>query len=244
MELETVLYRVEGNVGIVSLNRTKALNAMSKQIFVDLTTAFDAAEKDDTVRCVVVNAEGLDNPEAVFDFYNVAGIFMKKMINFVKPTITVAHGAIAGAGTSLLLAGDIALVSDDAMFMVAFGAVGLIPDCAGHWLLPRACGLNMAKELMMTQRAVKAPEMKELGLCNHVYPKEQLMDEAMKLANKIAKGPLNCYSSSKLILNKSFETNLEDLLKEETEAQAAARLHPNGDEGLAAFLEKRKANFQ
>ena len=58
MELETVLYRVEGNVGIVSLNRTKALNAMSKQIFVDLTTAFDAAEKDDTVRCVVVNAEG------------------------------------------------------------------------------------------------------------------------------------------------------------------------------------------
>ena len=130
------------------------------------------------------------------------------------------------------------------MFMVAFGAVGLIPDCAGHWLLPRACGLNMAKELMMTQRAVKAPEMKELGLCNHVYPKEQLMDEAMKLANKIAKGPLNCYSSSKLILNKSFETNLEDLLKEETEAQAAARLHPNGDEGLAAFLEKRKANFQ
>ena len=63
-------------------------------------------------------------------------------------------------------------------------------------------------------------------------------------ANKIAKGPLNCYSSSKLILNKSFETNLEDLLKEETEAQAAARLHPNGDEGLAAFLEKRKANFQ
>ena len=238
MELETVLYRVEGNVGIVSLNRTKALNAMSKQIFVDLTTAFDAAEKDDTVRCVVVNAE------AVFDFYNVAGIFMKKMINFVKPTITVAHGAIAGAGTSLLLAGDIALVSDDAMFMVAFGAVGLIPDCAGHWLLPRACGLNMAKELMMTQRAVKAPEMKELGLCNHVYPKEQLMDEAMEVGNKIAKGPLNCYSSSKLILNKSFETNLEDLLKEETEAQAAARLHPNGDEGLAAFLEKRKANFQ
>ena len=183
MELETVLYRVEGNVGIVSLNRTKALNAMSKQIFADLTTA-------------------------------------------------------------LLLAGDIALVSDDAMFMVAFGAVGLIPDCAGHWLLPRACGLNMAKELMMTQRAVKAPEMKELGLCNHVYPKDQLMDEAMKLANKIAKGPLNCYSSSKLIMNKSFETNLDALLQEETEAQAAARLHANGDEGLAAFLEKRKANFQ
>ncbi|MFR2157334.1 MAG: enoyl-CoA hydratase/isomerase family protein [Evtepia gabavorous] len=258
MELETVLYRVEGNVGIVSLNRTKALNAMSKQIFVDLTTAFDAAEKDDTVRCVVVNAEGrafcaggdipemkgLDNPEAVFDFYNVAGIFMKKMINFVKPTITVAHGAIAGAGTSLLLAGDIALVSDDAMFMVAFGAVGLIPDCAGHWLLPRACGLNMAKELMMTQRAVKAPEMKELGLCNHVYPRGAADGRGHEAGQQDRQGPPE--------LLQQLQAHPEQVLRDQPggpaeggdRGQAAARLHPNGDEGLAAFLEKRKANFQ
>ena len=258
MELETVLYRVEGNVAIVSLNRTKAMNAMNKQIFIDLTTAFDAAEKDDAVRVVIVNGEGrafcaggdipemkgLDSAEAVFDFYNVAGIFMKKMINFSKPTISAAHGAIAGAGTSLLMAADIALVADNAMFMVAFGQVGLIPDCAGPWLLPRACGMHAAKELMMTQRAVKAPEMMELGLCNHVYPADQLMEEAMKLANKIAKGPLNCYSSSKLIMNKALETNLNDLLVEETEAQAAARMNENGDEGLAAFIEKRKPNFK
>lgn len=258
MELETVLYRVEGNVAIVSLNRVKALNAMNKQIFIDLTTAFEAAEKDDHVRCVIVNSEGrafcaggdipemkgLDTKESVFDFYNVAGIFMKKMINFSKPTISAAHGAIAGAGTSLLLAADIALVADNAAFMVAFGAVGLIPDCAGHWLLPRACGMHMAKELMMTQRSVKAPEMKELGLCNHVYPADQLMEEAMKLANKIAKGPLNCYSNSKLIMNKALETDLNTLLVEETEAQAAARMNPNAEEGLGAFLEKRKASFQ
>ncbi len=257
MELETVLYRVEGNVGIVSMNRTKALNAMNEQIFVDLTTAFNAAEADDNVRVIIVNAEGrafcaggdiaemkqLDNAKAVFDFYNIAGIFMKKMMNCPKPVITAAHGAIAGAGTSLLLAGDIALVSDDAFFMVAFGAVGLIPDCAGHWMLPRACGMHVAKELMMTQRQVKADEMLTLGLCNHVYPKEQLMEEAMKLANKIARGPLNCYSSSKALMNKALETDLDTLLAEETEAQAAARMHANGDEGLAAFLEKRKANF-
>ena len=120
MELETVLYRVEGNVGIVSMNRTKALNAMNEQIFVDLTTAFNAAEADVNVRVIIVNAEGrafcaggdiaemkqLDDAKAVFDFYNIAGIFMKKMMNCPKPVITAAHGAIAGAGTSLLLAGD------------------------------------------------------------------------------------------------------------------------------------------
>ena len=254
MELETVLYRVEGNVGIVSLNRTKALNAMSKQIFVDLTTAFDAAEKDDTVRCVVVNAEGrafcaggdipemkgLDNPEAVFDFYNVAGIFMKKMINFVKPTITVAHGAIAGAGTSLLLAGDIALVSDDAMFMVAFGAVGLIPDCAGHWLLPRACGLNMAKELMMTQRAVKAPEMKELGLCNHVYPKEQLMDEAMKLANKIAKNAPIAVRNCKKAINDGISLPIEKAVEVEEKLFGDCFETHDQVEGMSCFLSREK----
>lgn len=258
MELETVLYRVEGNVGIVSLNRTKAMNAMNEQIFVDLTTAFEAAQADDAVRCVIVNGEGrafcaggdipemkgLDTAETVFDFYNIAGIFMKLMINFPKPVIAAAHGAIAGAGTSLLMAADIALVADNAMFIVAFGAVGLIPDCAGHWLLPRVVGPNVAKELMMTQRAVKADEMKSLNLANRVVPADQLMDEAMKLANKIAKGPLNCYASSKLLMNKAHESNLEDLLKEETEQQAAARMHANGDEGLAAFIEKRKANFQ
>ena len=101
-----------------------------------------------------------------------------------------------------------------------------------------------AEDLKELAGQFKAEYKSKIGQDFPTDPKEQLMDEAMKLANKIAKGPLNCYSSSKLILNKSFETNLEDLLKEETEAQAAARLHPNGDEGLAAFLEKRKANFQ
>lgn len=257
MELSTVLYRVEGNVAVISMNRTKAMNALNKQIFADLTTAFEAAKADDAVRCVILAGEGrafcaggdipemksLDTEEAVFDFYNVAGIFMTLMINFPKPVISAAQGAIAGAGTSLLMAADIALVADNAMFIVAFGQVGLIPDCAGHWLLPRVVGPNVAKELMLTQRAVKADEMKSLNLANRVVPADQLMDEAMKLAAKIAKGPINCYSSSKLLTNKAHETTLDVLLKEETEKQCAARLHKNGDEGLAAFLEKRPAKF-
>ena len=104
--------------------------------------------------------------------------------------------------------------------------------------------LDAGRIQLFTADTIDANRALEIGMVNHVVPADQLMDEAMKLANKIAKGPLNCYSSSKLIMNKSFETNLDDLLQEETEAQAAARLHANGDEGLAAFLEKRKANFQ
>lgn len=205
MELETVLYRVEGNVGIVSLNRTKAMNSLNKQIFADLTVAFEEAKKDDNVRCVIMNGEGrafcaggdiaemksITTEEAFFDFMTVAGEFTTLLNTFPKPVIAAAHGAIAGAGTSLVMAADIALVADNAMFIVAFGQVGLIPDCACHYLLPRVVGPNRAKELMLTQRAVKADEMLTLGIANQVVPADQLMETAMKLATKIAKGPLN-----------------------------------------------------
>ncbi len=97
---------------------------------------------------------------------------------------------------------------------------------------------------MLTQRAVKADEMLTLGIANKVVPADQLMEEAMKLANKIAKGPQNCYTMSKALMNKAHETTFEELLKEETAMQAAARMNPNAEEGLSAFLEKRKASFQ
>ena len=202
MELETVLYRVEGPVAVISLNRTKAMNSLNKQIFADLTTAFNAAKDDAAVRCVVMNGEGrafcaggdiaemktINTEPAFFDFMTVAGEFTTLLNTFPKPVIAAAHGAIAGAGTSLVMGADIALVADNAMFIVAFGQVGLIPDCACHYLLPRVVGPNRAKELMLTQRAVKADEMLTLGIANKVVPADQLMEEAMKLANKIAKG--------------------------------------------------------
>ena len=200
MELETVLYRVEGPVAVISLNRTKAMNSLNKQIFADLTTAFNAAKDDAAVRCVVMNGEGrafcaggdiaemktINTAPAFFDFMTVAGEFTTLLNTFPKPVIAAAHGAIAGAGTSLVMGADIALVADNAMFIVAFGQVGLIPDCACHYLLPRVVGPNRAKELMLTQRAVKADEMLTLGIANKVVPADQLMEEAMKLANKIA----------------------------------------------------------
>ena len=258
MTYETVILRTEGNVGILTFNRPKAMNALNTQLIKDISAAFDEIEADSNIRSVVMRGEGrafcaggdipemktLATAEQVFEFYDIAGGMIKKMINCSKPVIAAAHGAIAGAGTSMLLSADIALVSETARFIVAFGQVGLIPDSAGHYLIPRAVGLNMAKELMMTQRAVDAKEMKELRIANHIYPEDQLMDEAMKLAEKLAKGPSNCYASSKMLMNKSYEMDLDSLLIEETKLQAEARIHENGEEGLTAFIEKRKPNFK
>jgi len=258
MNLNTVLYKVEGNVAVIAMNRENAMNALSKQLFEELVIALEAAKSDETVRAVVLTGEGrcfcaggdiselleLTTEEAVKNFFAHADKCMQLLDNFPKPVIAAAHGAIAGGGTCLLLSCDIAIVAENAKFIVAFGAVGLIPDCGLHYFLPRAIGLNRAKEMMLTQRVVKADELLELGIANKVVSVDELMPTAMALATKIASGPLNAYALSKALFNKYTETDLAQVLKEETRDQVVTRLHDNAKEGLNAFVEKRPPQFK
>lgn len=258
MELSTVSYRVEDGVAVIGMNRQKAMNSLNQQLFVDMTTAFEAARDDNAVRAVVFTGEGrcfcaggdiaemkgIVTNEAFVTFMTIAGNFTKLLNNFPKPVIAAAHGAIAGAGTSLMMGCDVAIVADNASFIVAFGAVGLIPDCGLHYLLPRVVGPNRAKEMMLTQRPVKAEEMLSLGIANKVVPAEELMAAALKMAKKFARGPLNAYAMSKALFNTYAQVDLATMLANEARDQASARTNVNGEEGLGAFLEKRPANFQ
>ena len=258
MKLDTVLYKVEDNVAVIAMNRENAMNALNKQLFEELVIAFETAKNDENVRAVVLTGEGrcfcaggdiselleLTTEDAVKNFFSGAGNFMQVLDNFPKPVIAAAHGAIAGGGTCLLLSCDIAIVADNAKFIVAFSAVGLIPDCGLHYFLPRAIGLNRAKEMMLTQRVVKADELLELGIANKVVPVDELMPTAMALAKKIASGPLNAYSLSKAIFNKYTELDLAQVLEQELQDQVVTRLHDNAIEGLNAFVEKRSPNFK
>lgn len=258
MELSTVSYRVEENVAVIGMNRAKAMNSLNQQLFVDLTTAFEAARDDAAVRAVIFTGDGrcfcaggdiaemlgIVTNDAFVTFMTIAGGFTKLLNNFPKPVIAAAHGAIAGAGTSLMMGCDMAIVADNSSFIVAFGAVGLIPDCGLHYLLPRVVGPNMAKEMMLTQRPVKADELLALGIANKVVPAEELMATAMKTAKRIANGPLNCYAMSKELFNKYAQVDLATMLADEALAQASARTDVNGEEGLTAFVEKRKPAFK
>ncbi|MFI3175328.1 MAG: enoyl-CoA hydratase/isomerase family protein [Bacillota bacterium] len=258
MELSTVSYQVEESVAVICMNRLDAMNALNQQLFVDLTTAFEEAKKDDAVRVVIFSGngrcfcaggdiaemKGLDKKEPFVEFMTIAGNFTKLLYDFPKPVIAAAHGAIAGAGTSLMMCCDMAIVSDDAKFIVAFGAVGLIPDCGLHYLLPRVVGQNMAKEMMLTQRPVKAPELLSLGIANKVVTADELLPTAMQLAKQIAKGPVNGYALSKSLFNQYTDIDFSTMLSEEARLQAVARSDENGVEGLSAFLEKRKPNFK
>ena len=245
------------HIAVVTMNRPEALNALNKAVFTDLEVALDDVERDDEVYVVIITGAGRAfiagadigemapmNVAEGLAFSELGNRILMRVDMMEKPTIAAVNGFALGGGCEMALACDIRIASEKAKFGQPEVGLGIIPGFGGTQRMARIIGTGPAMELIYTADTIDAQRALEIGMVNHVVPADQLMDEAMKLANKIAKGPLNCYSSSKLILNKSFETNLEDLLKEETEAQAAARLHPNGDEGLAAFLEKRKANFQ
>ena len=248
---------VQGAVEIITIDRPKALNALNPEVLADLKAAFEAVDQE-TIRCIVLTGEGDKSFVAGADIGSMStmtkaeGEAFGKLGNdvflmiehFPIPVIAAVNGFALGGGNELAMSCDIRICSDNAVFGQPEVGLGITPGFGGTQRLARLVGMGMAKQLVYSALNIKADEAYRIGLVNAVYPQAELMENVLKLANKIAKGPLNCYSSSKLILNKSFETNLEDLLKEETEAQAAARLHPNGDEGLAAFLEKRKANFQ
>ena len=248
---------VQGAVEIITIDRPKALNALNPEVLADLKAAFEAVDQS-AIRCIVLTGEGDKSFVAGADIGSMStmtkaeGEAFGKLGNdvflmiesFPIPVIAAVNGFALGGGNELAMSCDIRICSDNAVFGQPEVGLGITPGFGGTQRLARLVGMGMAKQLVYSALNIKADEAYRIGLVNAVYPQAELMENVLKLANKIAKGPLNCYSSSKLILNKSFETNLEDLLKEETEAQAAARLHPNGDEGLAAFLEKRKANFQ
>lgn len=247
----------KNNIAVITMNRPEALNALNKAVFAEFEAALDDVEKDNDVYVVIITGAGRAfiagadigemapmNVAEGLAFSELGNRILLRVDLMEKPTIAAVNGFALGGGCEMALACDIRLASEKAKFGQPEVGLGIIPGFGGTQRMARIIGTGPAMELIYTADTIDANRALEIGMVNHVVPADQLMDEAMKLANKIAKGPLNCYSSSKLIMNKSFETNLDDLLQEETEAQAAARLHANGDEGLAAFLEKRKANFQ
>jgi 2-(1,2-epoxy-1,2-dihydrophenyl)acetyl-CoA isomerase len=168
---------------------------------------------------------------------------LEPLVRLEKPVIGAINGVAAGAGSSIALATDFIVASDKASFVQSFARVGLIPDLGGLYLLTRLVGLNVAKELCFTARKVDAQEALSLGLINKVVPHDELLPEARKLAAAIAKGPPTSLAMIKMLLNKSSEVTLDQMLEFEGLAQTVAYVAPEYREGLAAFREKREPDF-
>jgi len=246
----------EGGVATVTLDRPEALNALTRASRRALTRDLRGLSADPAVRCVVLTGEGrafcagqdlreqdaLDDVDVMIRETYIP--IIEAIVEMPKPVIAAVNGAAAGAGLSLALACDLRYLSEDAVLMLAFSNIGLVPDCGGTWLLPRTVGYARAFELAVTGRRVQADEALALGLVQRVLPRAEVLPAAQELAAQLAARPTLALGWTKRLLRAAEHGTLADAMELEAQLQAAAVATHDHAEGIAAFLEKREPRFE
>ncbi|GIR11439.1 MAG: 2-(1,2-epoxy-1,2-dihydrophenyl)acetyl-CoA isomerase [Cryomorphaceae bacterium] len=249
---------IEDQVCIIKLNRPKVFNSFNKEMAFELQEILDNCEKNPAVRSILLTAEGKafcagqdlqeltapDGPklsDIVREHYNP---IIKRIRSIEKPIVCAVNGVAAGAGANIALACDITIAGESVAFIQAFSKIGLIPDSGGTFFLPRSIGMQKATALMMLADKVMAADAEKMGMIYKVCPDESLMGETLKVAKKLAKLPTIGLGLTKRALNKSITNDLTAQLALEDELQTAAGKTYDYNEGVAAFLEKRKPKFK
>jgi 2-(1,2-epoxy-1,2-dihydrophenyl)acetyl-CoA isomerase len=254
---DTVLRETADGVLILTLNRPEALNSFTVEMKDDLFKALKDAARDREVRAIVLTGagrafsagqdlkerQGADVADLGTELrlrYNPIILAMRRL---EKPIVGAINGVAAGAGISIALACDIIIAADNATFIEAFSRVGLVPDTGSTWFLPRLVGNARAAEMFLTADPVDAATAERIGLINRVVPADKLMDEASALAARLAKSAPIALGLAKRALNRTYDMNLEEALDYEAQLQSVAGRSADHKEGVAAFVEKRPANF-
>jgi 2-(1,2-epoxy-1,2-dihydrophenyl)acetyl-CoA isomerase len=261
MNLETVLYSLDGDVATIQMNRPEALNALSLQLAKDLAAAVKQSVSD-SARAVILTGSGRafcsggdlremrsmgEAQGSIEAFLDEPLKALHEVIALIRqapvPFVAAVNGVCAGAGTNFALACDLVMAADDASFNQAFVRIGLSPDCGGTFFLPRAIGEKLAAEMFMTGMTVSAQRAAEIGMINRVVPAAELMAEAQKLASTLAAGPTGALGRVKRMLNATFSNDLTEQLNLEADCQVESGRSPDFKEGVSAFFEKRPPKF-
>ena len=257
--LETMTFEVTDGVGVITLDRPDAMNALNMQLKDELgRTLEEAAERPD-VRAVLLTGSGRAF-SAGGDIVQmdpnrgptVTRARMRRLLHgtvfplarLEKPVIAAVNGHCHGLGLSLALACDIVYAAESAVFSMAFTRVGLVPDGAAIYHLPRIVGLSRAKELVLTGRRFGADEARELGIAAHVTPDGELIAVALEAARTLAQGATLALGLSKRLLDQAPLLSLDDAAELEAYGQALMMATEDHAEGVAAFQGKRAAVFQ
>jgi 2-(1,2-epoxy-1,2-dihydrophenyl)acetyl-CoA isomerase len=251
---------IDRGVARLTLDRPDVLNSFNRGMIVELREAFDAAATDPTIRAVLLTGAGRafcagqDLAEATpgpgdppLDLGNIVRESYNPLIRAIrqleKPVVCAVNGPAVGAGANLALACDIVFASSEATFVQAFVKIGLIPDSAGTFFLPRLVGLSRAAAMMMLGEKITAQRALECGMVYHVCEPATLLDTAFATAQTLATLPTRAIGLTKRGLNASMANGLDAQLEEEEELQRQAGRTKDFAEGIAAFLEKRKPVF-
>ena len=259
---DTILIADKGGVRTITLNRPDVLNAFNDAMLKALSKAVRQAEKDKSVRCLMLTGAGRafssgqdladvrdrydsDTPielgRHIRAHYNP---LIAKLRSIEKPVVAAVNGVAAGAGCSLALACDIRVAAESAGFIESFVNVGLVPDSGSTFMLPRLIGVSRAMEMAFTGRKIKSDEALRIGLVNQVVADAELSTTAMKLAAKLAALPTKAIGLTKRAINAAWSADLVGQLDYEAMLQTAAGRTHDHREGVLAFLEKRSPQFK
>ncbi len=254
--MSTVLTKIDGPVGIATLNRPEALNALNNELLDALADALEGWDSDPDVRVMIVTgsqkafAAGADIKEMAPKSFsqmhaeNPFGRQMDRVLRIKKPIIAAVAGFALGGGCELAMALDILIAADTAKFGQPEITLGVMPGLGGSQRTPLAMGKAKAMDLCLTGRMMDAAEAEAAGVAARVVPAEMLMDEALKAARKIAAQSLPAVMMIKEAINRAYEMPLSQGLAFERRAFHALFSTHDQKEGMAAFAEKRKAAFR
>jgi 2-(1,2-epoxy-1,2-dihydrophenyl)acetyl-CoA isomerase len=255
-DTDTILSSLAEGVLCLTLNRPKT-NAFNMEMITSLHEALRKAGRDASVRCIVLTGSGknFSAGQDVRDFNQEGPISFRKHLQMTynplimqlrqieKPILAAINGSVAGAALGIALACDLRIAADNARFFVGFSGIGLAPDSSVSLMLPTLIGLGRAAELAFTNQPLDALQALEWGLINRVAPAESLQAEAMLWAGELAQGPVGAMGLTKRAFNQAVLFRLEQVLDYEAHIQEIAGQGAEHQEGVKAFLEKRRPKY-
>jgi 2-(1,2-epoxy-1,2-dihydrophenyl)acetyl-CoA isomerase len=256
MSYQHIKYSVSAGVGLITLNRPEVYNALNNAITYELQDAFKVASRDES-RVVVITGEGkafcsgqdlkaatgaekMSFIESLQKRYNP---LIKAMRDLPKPLLCRLNGVAAGAGCSIALACDMIIASEEATLIEVFINIGLVPDSGSSWFLPRRVGYSKAFELCTMGSKLTAKNAVDLGIVNKVVPAAELDATVKSYTDYFSTAPTKAIDLIKRMLQKTYSSTLEEMLDYEAYCQEIAGSSSDFNEGVQAFLEKRKPAF-
>ncbi|MDQ3917768.1 MAG: enoyl-CoA hydratase family protein [Acidobacteriota bacterium] len=261
LEPKSFLFDVREGVARITLNRPERLNALTFEVYRELTDTFAALQDEARVRVVVMTGAGRAfcsggdvrdiigelqgrDAQGLLEFTRQTCALVRNMRALPKPVIASLNGTTAGAGACIALAADLRIAAPEARIAFLFVKVGLSgADMGAAHLLPRLVGLGRATELLYTGDFITAEEALALGLYNRVVAAEDLESETRALAERLARGPSFALGVTKEMLNRELDVSLDTALEWEAQAQALCMQHPDYGEAYRAFTQKREPRF-
>ena len=259
---QTFAYEETGPVATITLNRPERLNALTFEVYAELRDTFAGLADHDTVRAVVLTGAGRGvcsggdveaiigellnrDREQLLEFTRMTCAVIRNMRALPKPIVAAVNGVAAGAGAVIALACDFRVGTDHSSFAFLFTKVGLAgADMGAAFLLPRTVGLARATEWLMLGEKISAEDAHRAGLLSCVVSDDDLMDEALGMARRLASGPSFALAKTKELLNRELEVDFEVALEAEAVAQAICMERTDFKEAYNAFVEKRQPKFE